>query len=184
MSKGLGGIMAAVAMEEEKDRVEKGEGVACPSCGREMEFNGCAWFCRFDCIDEEAILTSAYEALERGLWIGWGFKDIYDWDASIQGLVFAMVMKEGKPVVSFECVRGGRGRNAIRIATAGDNDNRADVPYLIKKYGWTWQDWFPSEPDDTEPPDTEQMANKRMDEMEYELDEKSILIELEKECLE
>ena len=38
MAKGLGAIMAAVSMADEKAGIEKGETLSCTRCGHEMEF--------------------------------------------------------------------------------------------------------------------------------------------------
>jgi hypothetical protein len=131
--------MAEASMMETLARVKAGKTVLCPLCGHEMQHNGAAWFCRSGEGRDPGPcdLSQAFDAYcdpNEGRWSD-------DWQRTA---LAAVVLPGPKVVVELRVVRGFGGRDNLRVSgTCGVND--AEVPSLITRHGWTWQEWMPEE---------------------------------------
>ena len=138
---GLGGIMAQVSMDLEKEKLKKLEAPACPFCGEAMQTSGAGWFCQSNketkqCGKlreiEEAFRSAPEEVFRSG-------SDL----EPIQGQTLAAIVGEGGEVLAtLSTVRGDRGKTNIRIWLEKEGIGEKDIPLLVQKHGWTFQDWL------------------------------------------
>jgi hypothetical protein len=133
MAKGLGAILAANKLADEKARIESGKSVACPLCGHEMEFNGCAWFCYAEeCSTTRQTIFDEYRKQHS-------YPGAYE---DFQSVMLAAIVEDNKILVEFRTVRGGGGRTNFKVQE-GEGVDRASVANLIKNGEWLWLEWIP-----------------------------------------
>lgn len=139
MSKGLGAILAHNKMLEDMERIEKGDGIACPLCGQIMSFNGCAWFCYADrCTPFRDQLFEAFKKETKGF-------GAYD---NFQGLILAAIISttdnaHSTIVAEFRTVRGGGGKTNFAVMASLFGPPKEMVPGIIRNGEWNWQEWVP-----------------------------------------
>lgn len=131
MAKGLGGIMAELAMREEARRLKDLETIACPFCGREMDNGGMGsvWFCYGGPPHEGKCerLSEIEEALGGA------------WEA--QGTMVAAVVSDGLPIIECYVVRGRYGASNLSVSVPiGGDTPLEDVPVLVAAHNWTFLD--------------------------------------------
>lgn len=145
MAKGFGTLIAEVSLAAREARAKKGELCLCPLCGREMDNNGAAWFCRNGREDHEAWLGSraseAFAAWERGEPVFWA--DFLhpewerEWRPDLQGVVLAVCRAPSGRIIEFGTVRGGYGRTNFRVEDFLDTD----PGWTPSPEDWKWAEW-------------------------------------------
>lgn len=143
MAKGLGAIIAEVALDQKRRALDSLEAPACPLCGEPMENDGAGWFCYSDpktgkCPKLGELRDAMYaHAGEEFIWNG-GTNDTFQF----QEFGYILDQTGEKPVIlaSLFTVRGGSGRTNLKIRTYGDVRD-ADIPELIQRHGWMFWDW-------------------------------------------
>ncbi len=135
MAKGLGAILATVAAREQADRLAAGAAVACPVCGVEMEATMGRFYC-WSGDDEPCIDTDEYADVHHAFYDACGRLDTRYGNP----VILAAVIANGEPLVELRIMVGGYYESNLRIKSIGV---ATVVPALIRRHGWTWQDWVP-----------------------------------------
>jgi len=151
MAKGLGALMAEMAMSEKKAALKHDP--ACPLCGEPMVGNGVVWSCVAHNAQHKEWLRSrqdaAFETSEAGEVVF--FIDlrtavdvrIDNWDPELQGALMAMAfVPEGgtalDDVWTFETRRGYARRTTF---VASPPDNFAPGGWIPSDEDWLFLDW-------------------------------------------
>lgn len=130
MARGLGAIMALVAMAQKEIAIKNLEAPACPLCGGAMQNDGAGWFCYNGENNQCPEIGHAGDLYRKA---GAGYADEF------QGETLAAIVEDGQPVVRLKTVRGPNAKTNLRIFAEIPDE---EIPAFIATREWVWQDWL------------------------------------------
>jgi len=125
----------------------------CPLCGEPMDYNGAAYFCYNNRDEHLSWLDSrreaAYRYQENGGVVFWNDIELsprvrakhVTWDPSLQGVIIAVAIRDGKKIAEFGTVRGGYGKTNFRVEYENIEGEIIDLDVPPRPDEWAFADW-------------------------------------------